>query len=82
MWLTSPVEGDGGGDDGDPSQDGDDGQDHGVAAQTTSSVDVALLQTVSGLNTVKRRFILQLISTRTFGYLNSHNRKWQNVLVW
>lgn len=53
MWLTSPVEGDGGGDDGDASQDGDDGQNHGVAAQTASSVHVALLQTVSGLNRVK-----------------------------
>ncbi len=53
MLLTSPVEGDGCGDDGDPSQDGDDGQNHGITAQTASSVDVALLQTVSGLNRVK-----------------------------
>lgn len=49
MRPTSPVEGKGGGDDGDASQDGDDGQDHGVASQTASSVHVALLQTVSGL---------------------------------
>lgn len=56
MLLTSPVKGDGGGDDSDPSQDGDDGQNHGVAAQAASSIDVALLQTVSGLNRVKTEF--------------------------
>lgn len=50
MLLTSPVESDGGGDDGDPAQDGDDGQNHGVAAEAARSVDVALLQTVPGLN--------------------------------
>lgn len=56
MLLTSPVEGNGGGDDGDPSQDGDNGQNHGVATQTASSIDVALLQTVPGLNRVKTEF--------------------------
>lgn len=49
MRPTSPIKGKSGGDDGDASQDGDDGQDHGVASQTASSVHVALLQTVSGL---------------------------------
>lgn len=49
MQPTSPIEGEGGGDDGDASQDGDDGQDHGVASQAASSVHVALKQTVSGL---------------------------------
>lgn len=50
MPLTSPVEGDARNDDDNPSQDGHHGQNHGVAAQTASTIHVALLQTVSGLN--------------------------------
>ncbi len=43
MLLTSPVEDDGGGEDGDPTEDRDDRQNHGIAAQTASSIDVSLL---------------------------------------
>lgn len=50
MLLTTPVEGDSCSDDADPAQDGHDGQNHGVATQTSSPVDVALLQTVPGLS--------------------------------
>lgn len=49
VGLTSPVQGDDGGNGGDSSQDGHDGQDHGVASKTASSVHVPLLQTVPGL---------------------------------
>lgn len=55
IWiiLTSPVEYDGGGEDGDTSQDGDNGQNHGVTAQTSSSINIPLLQTISGLKEIK-----------------------------
>uniref|UniRef100_A0A8C2WJ36 Methyltransferase 23, arginine n=1 Tax=Cyclopterus lumpus TaxID=8103 RepID=A0A8C2WJ36_CYCLU len=50
VFYEPQVEGDACSDDGETSQDGDDGQNHGVAAQTASAIHVALLQTVSGLN--------------------------------
>lgn len=68
MLLTSPIERDGCSNDGDPPQDGDDGQNHGITAQTASSIDVALLQTVSGLNrvkTVKKCLSWDVIKTKT-----------------
>lgn len=48
--LTAPVEGDGCDDDGDSSYNGDDGQHHGVPAQSASSVHVPLLEAVPGLH--------------------------------
>lgn len=62
MRPTSPIEGKGGGDDGNASQDGDNGQDHGVASQTAGSVHVALLQTVSGLMEDKQEVGVSVLS--------------------
>lgn len=82
MWLTAPVEGDGCGDDGDPSQNGDDGQHHGVTTQAASSIDVALLQTVPGLFThrVERNVYKGLLVYETV----YQNRKWVylDLFIW